>query len=170
MTPYQFNFFHREKVNDGTLISRDIYRFKTRFNRVYFIEIERYISSLYAAKFYLREHKNLADRYKKIIGDNDAFRILSTCVAIAEKISQEDNMASFGFIGVNSLGEKVKNNKRYRIYSTISARYFSPDTYDHFKEDRRGIYFLLKKDNPEIDVQKVNDTLNEYYLPHLEQD
>lgn len=164
MKPYSFKFFHREKINDGTLISRDTYRFKTRYDRVYFVEIETYVDNVYIAKFYLRIHKNLKNKYKFVINDGDGFRILSTCIQIAKKINDDDNIASFGFIGESCIGESTIKTKRYRIYSMIAAKYFSPNKYNHIRDEETSIYFLLNKLNEKVSLKEIEKKLNSYYI------
>ena len=147
MKPYSLQFFHREKVNDKLLVERDIYRFVTRFNRVYFIEVEKYRDHIYFAKFYCRIHKNLKNRYKMQLDDGDGFRIFSTCISVAGIIYRNDPQASFGFIGESSIGEDPQNTRRYKIYRKLSERYFSPLAFNHEKDDYNSTYFILNKKN-----------------------
>lgn len=163
MNPYKLKFFHREKINKDSLISRDIYRFETRFGRVYFIEVECYLHHLYVAKFYLRIHKNLKNRYKLIINDGDGFRILSTCIKLALEIYSRDSKASFGYIGESKEDENSFNTQRYRVYSALSIRYFSPKKYDHFKDEKNSVYFLLNKSNAPINEDIVSEYLKKYF-------
>lgn len=164
MKPYNLQFFHRLKIDDGTIVSKDIYRFKTRFNRVYFIELERYENSLYIAKFYLRIHKDLKDKYKIVINDGDGLRVLSTCISLALKVNAQDPLASFGFIGERRLEESMNNTQRYRIYSMMSAKYFSPKKYDHVKDDNTSLYFILNKQNCALNKDIIEARINEYYV------
>jgi len=163
LKPYELHFFHRERVNDGLLIKRDIYRFKTRFNRVYFIEVEQYHSNIYFAKFYCRIHKNLKNRYKLQLEDGDGFRIFSTCIDLAAHILTQDPLASFGFIGENSLGERPENTRRYRIYRTLTVRYFSPKAFIHEKDDYNSTYFIINK-KQKVDRKLIEKKFNEYYV------
>jgi hypothetical protein len=132
---YQLHFFHREYIEDGLLEKRHIYRFKTRLDRVYFIEVEQYKNHVYFAKFYCRIHKNLKNRYKIQLEDGDGFRIFSTCIKLATLLLKEDSLASFGFIGENSIKEQKINTRRYRIYKVLSERYFSPKAFIHERDD-----------------------------------
>src|SRR5690606_4573505 len=114
------------------------------------------------AKFYLRIHKNLKNKYKLIIDDGDGFRILSTCIRLALNIYQKDNLASFGYIGENKIGESKNKTQRYRVYSMISKRDFSPKKFEHLKDEKNSIYFLLNKKNSEINKELVTENLLEY--------
>lgn len=163
MKPYKVTFFHRVHRNEKTLISTDIYRFNTRFNRVYFIEVEVFENNIYIAKFYLRIHQHLKNKYKIIIDDGDGFRVLSTCISLAKQISNNDLLASFGFIGESRINESLNNTQRYRVYKLISFNNFSPKKYNHVKDEENSIYFILNKSNKKLTINKVSKRLNEYY-------
>lgn len=163
MKPYDLQFFHREYIYDGLLEKRHIYRFKTRFNRVYFIEVEQYKNNIYFAKFYCRIHKNLKDRYKIQLEDGDGFRIFSTCIKLATLLLKEDPLASFGFIGENSIKEQKINTRRYRIYKVLSERYFSPKAFIHERDDYNSTYFIINKKN-KIDKKELESKFNVYYI------
>lgn len=163
MIPYELKFFHREYILEDFLQIRHTYRFKTRLNRVYFIEVEEYKSHIYFAKFYCRLHKNLKNRYKIQLDDGDAFRIFSTCIQLAARIIKEDPLASFGFIGENSIGEEPNNTRRYRIYRVLSERYFSPKAFVHEKDDSNSTYFIINKKN-KIEKRLIEKKFNEYFI------
>lgn len=164
MKPYEVTFFHRTHVNDNTLISKDVYRFKTRLDRVYFIEVEVYENNIYFAKFYLRIHQHLKTKYKQIINDGDGFRVLSTCISLAKQISDTNKLSSFGFIGESRISESMDNTQRYRVYKLLSAKYFDPKKYDHVKDEINSIYFILNKSNPDLNINDISERLNEYYI------
>ncbi|PKD15890.1 hypothetical protein APR41_11455 [Salegentibacter salinarum] len=163
MKPYQLVFFYREYIEDGLLEKRHIYRFKTRLDRVYFIEVEEYKNHVYFAKFYCRIHKNLKDRYKIQLEDGDGFRIFSTCINLAAIILKEDALASFGFIGESSKGEEPQHTRRYKIYKTLSERYFSPKAFIHERDDYNSTYFIINRKN-KIDPKLLERKFSEYYI------
>lgn len=165
MNTYPIHFFHKEYINDSALESRITYRFKSiKANRIYFIEVERYKYDIYIAKFYLRIHKDNPNRYKIITNHGDAFRIFNTCVSITNIILEENPLASFGFKGESSIGEEPQNTKRFRIYSNLAIRYFSPKRYLHNKDVSNSTYFLLNKKNENITTNKVEKLFNDYYI------
>ncbi len=164
MIPYKIKLIHRVYHNDETLVRTDLYKFKTRFDRVYFIIVEVFKLNVYAIKFHLRIHKNLSNKYQIEINDGDAFRILSTCIDMARIILSEDELASFGFIGQNSIGEKLFKTQRYRVYSNLAKRYFNPKNFSHNKDENNSIYFLGNCKNKLLDVSEVNKTITEYYI------
>ena len=95
--------------------------------------------------------------------DGDPFRIFSTCIQIAALILQKDPLASFGFIGENSIGEDSQNTRRYRIYRVLSERYFSPKAFIHEKDDFNSTYFIINKKN-KVDKKLIEKKFNEYYI------
>jgi hypothetical protein len=163
LNPYKVDFFHRSKDGDKNLIRRDYYRFKTRFNRVYFIEVEVYKKSLFFVKFFCRIHKNLDTKYQIVLNDGDAFRILSTCISLASILLKEDSKASFGFIGINDLGKNRNNTRRYKIYKTLAQRYFSPESFNHVKNIEYSIYLLLSKKNVNLSAEEIQNEISVNY-------
>lgn len=164
---YCFSFHHRFKINEGVHLTTDVYRFVSRYNRIYLVEVEVYEKSFYFLKFYLRSHNRLPGRYKYrvLIGDNDSFRIFNTCIAIASEILKKDPLASFGFIGVDSDDEKsIANTKRYRIYKKLAVTYFSTENFDHQKDDSNSMYLLLNRGNQELNKDEINQKINEIYI------
>ena len=164
MNAYEIQLLHRTYVKDEPVELREVYRFKTRFNRVYFIIVEIFEMNIYAIKFHLRIHKDLPNKYKIEINDGDAFRIFSTCIKMAEIILKSNPEASFGFIGQNSDGESTHLTQRYRIYNQLAKRYFDPKKFNHHKDEINSIYFLENKKNRTVDIDKINRLLNQYYI------
>lgn len=162
--PYDYKLHHRFHENDGTLIRTDLFRFVTAYNRVYFAEVEVYEDNLYAIKFYCRKHRHLKNRYNLMLNDHDAFNILRTILCIAKDIEEKDDFASFCFFGAPKEGEGFCNTQRYRIYEKIAYRDFSPDKYNHVKDDSNSIFFILNNENTNIDMQTINQRINEYYI------
>lgn len=165
MIPYKIKLLHRiYHSNDKILCKTDVYRFKTRFNRVYFIVVEAFNSNVYAIKFHLRIHQHLPNKYQFKIDDGDAFRIFSTCISMASIILENDPKASFGFIGQNSIDESIILTQRYRIYNQLAKRYFQPKNYTHHKDEKNSIYFLANKKNKTLNVKKVSESINQFYI------
>lgn len=77
---YDFRLVHTDRRNEAHLQTKYLYRFKTRLNRTYLVEIEEYRYDTYAIKFYLKNHADSPNRYNLLTHDGDAFRILSTCL------------------------------------------------------------------------------------------
>lgn len=176
MIPYSYIYLGLASCPNGNFIKKHIYKFKTKFNRIYLFELEEYSHSVFMGKFHLRKHKNLKDKHKVIINDYDGFRILSTCIDIAyREVYMKNNIASFGFIGESRpeeqderqkvYGDKKRyNTQRFRVYSMISAKHFSPDKFEHISDKENSMYFLLNLENKDLTIDMVNEKVNEYDL------
>ena len=73
-------------------------------------------------------------------------RIINTCINIMLSIYNDDDMASFGFIGANGLDEESTYcTKRYRVYSTLMATYFSDNDFYHKENKGKSSYMLINR-------------------------
>ena len=165
---YDFRLVHTDRRNEAHLQTKYLYRFKTRFNRTYLVEIEEYRYDTYAIKFYLKNHADSPNRYNLLTHDGDAFRILSTCLSIIADLLSKNQYASFGFIGAPTLEEKEKeretNNKRFRVYRQMTQNRFSTDRFSHVMNEDKSTYIILNKRNPEPNLlAKVEAMFRECY-------
>lgn len=164
MNPYEFELHHRTHQDDELYERIDIYRFKTRLNRVYLVEVECFKKNLYFVKFYLRSHKNLGKKkYRVVLNDHDASRILDTCLAITKKIAESDELASFGFFGMNSENETLTRTIRYRIYSQMAITFFSESLYHHSKDDNNSLYILINKRQESLDPEEIVEKIETHF-------
>ena len=72
-------------------------------------------------------------------------------------------LASFGFIGESSKGEEPQHTRRYKIYKTLSERYFSPKAFIHERDDYNSTYFIINRKN-KIDPKLLESKFSEYYI------
>ena len=72
-------------------------------------------------------------------------------------IYDQNDKASFGFIGSNSDGESVSNTKRYRVYSRIIATYFSDKFFMHIENIDKSVYMLLNRRQLELNSNFKED-------------
>ncbi|WP_394749578.1 hypothetical protein [Spongiimicrobium salis] len=135
----------------------------TRFKRVYFIDVEVYQNNLYFIKFFLRADKDKKDRFRKMTHDNDAWRILSTCLAVMKEVSTLNPLASFGFIGMPQIHEKENSTKRYKVYQQIAITNFPPSKYEHQRDEKMSLYFLLQKENKLLDINNLVKEMENTY-------
>ena len=60
--------------------------------------------------------------------------------------------ASFGFVGANRINETTVETKRYKVYSTIIATYFSSRLFYHKENKDKSAYLLMNnvslRENP----------------------
>lgn len=82
------------------------------------------------------------------------------------EIYKNDQKASFGFIGSNSINESIKYTKRFRFYSRIAATYFSNETFTHKENIDKSTYMLINqsslKENPNL-IDEIESFFTERY-------
>jgi hypothetical protein len=155
------------KINNGDLLKEHRFRFKTRKNKTYIVDVEEYTYNVFAIKFYLKNYQHSKDKYKMLCNDFDGFRVVSTVVAVVLYIIDSvQPLASFGFIGTPLLIEPTTlNTKRFRIYQKLAQKYFSPDTFDHGCNIDNSSYLLLNKKVVNINLKvKVEEMFNRLYI------
>lgn len=79
-------------------------------------------------------------------------------------IYKDDPYASFGFIGVNGLGEpSTYCTKRYRVYSLIMATYFSDEYFLHKENKEKSAYIMINRKEMQSNPNLVTDIENFFY-------
>ena len=58
-------------------------------------------------------------------------------------IYEKNPNASFGFVGANRINESSNETKRYKVYSTIVATYFSNEFFFHKENKEKSAYLLI---------------------------
>ena len=159
---YDFKYIQTDYQNSEPK-KINIYRFKTRFNRVYLVNVEFYPNEIVVLKFYLKQHNNSINKYKIQINDFDTIRILNTILQIGKLILLENPRISFGFIGENSIDESSINTKRFKLYSKIASKNFNPDNFSHFYNIQKSAYFLINKKNKSLKIEMIENQFDEYY-------
>ena len=133
----------------------DLYHFKSlKSNLWYIVRVECYECHIYGVKFYQKNHRLSKDKYRLMANTFEPRRIVNTCINIMLRIYAENPKASFGFIGSNSIGEDIKNTKRFRFYSRIMATYFDSSHFTHKENIGKSIYMLVNNvslsENPNL--------------------
>lgn len=163
---YDYLLVHRDiSFSDGLFY--DLYRFKSKKSKLfYFVRVEKYPHNMYAVKFYLKNHRYSDRKYQLLTNTNEPRRIINTCINIMLSIYNSNSSASFGFIGSNSEGESISNTKRYRVYSRITATYFSDALFEHVENIERSVYMLINKTElgrtPDL-LNKIQDVFMDLY-------
>ena len=104
-------------------------------------------------KYYPLALKASPNRFKLLVNDRDAFRILTTCTQIFLDICARDPLASAGFVGEALLGESKVNTKRFRVYLKMVTEYVGPIRFLHHPLPAISAYFLECRANPEPDLK-----------------
>ena len=184
---YPYRCVAISKPADGIILKKIEYTFRTP-KRCYKVIVEEYPYQVFVLKFHLCNHKGSPHKYHIQTDDQDAARVIATCCLILLKeIKFKHNLASFGFIGANTIlpAKEIKqksltsvqkkrlerrletseNTRRFRIYARLSKRVFNPDDYLHIEDVLNSSYLILNRLNKEPDlVEKVAQMFEEYYL------
>lgn len=96
---YPFHYRKGPSHKGGPLVCTHYYTFRTRKDRRYIVEAEQYQYHVYVLKYYPLALKASPNRFKLLVNDGDAFRILTTCTQIFLDICRRDPLASASFVG-----------------------------------------------------------------------
>ena len=162
---YPFYYRKGPSHKDGPLVCTHHYTFRTRKNRRYVVEAEQYQHHVYVLKYYPLALKASPNRFKLLVNDGDAFRILTTCTQIFLDICARDPSASAGFVGEALLGEGKANTKRFRVYLKMVTAFIGPARFLHHPLPAISAYFLECRANPEPDLKdQVEQMFRELYI------
>jgi hypothetical protein len=163
---YPFLLKDKRGASGNFLMNTYIYVFHNCKNQKYIINVENYKYDFYHIKFHLKNHTASKNKYRIQTNTFDAFRIISTCFNVLFHIFEKNRYASFGFIGMSSKNEKIKENKqnkRFRIYRRKALNLFSENDFIHVENLDNNAYFLINRHNPEINLQdKIKNMINDY--------
>lgn len=144
---YPYRFVQSFKVeNEGRLQSKRLYTFKSvKSNQWYWVWVELYDYHVYAIKFHLKSLRFSPHKYNLLTNTYEPRKIVHTCINIMLEVYQQDDRASFGFIGSNLVEEDINNTKRFRFYRRIMATYFSEKHFIHLENEKKSTYLMLNK-------------------------
>ncbi len=190
---YQFKSVFVKNNPHGDLCSMRTFCFTTPKKNTYLVRIEEYKLHTFILKFHLKEHKKNKYKYNITTNFNETRGILYTCIAIIYSILNDNNLASFGFIGAqtiftkqhsihhaklrrcdgyiktqNIIKEPIQNNSRFRVYQGIVSFFISADKFIHLADENTSAYILLNKDHqnikPDLD-NIVSEMFQRNYVP-----
>ena len=162
---YPFHYRKGPSHKGGPLVCTHYYTFRTRKNRRYVVEAEQYEHHVYVLKYYPLALRASPNRFKLLVNDGDAFRILTTCTQIFLDICARDSLASAGFVGESLPGEGKANTKRFRVYLKMVTEYVGPIRFIHHPMPAISAYFLECRTNPEPNLKdKVEQMFRELYI------
>ena len=79
----------RKSQMDKLCVKEHTFMFKNRFSNRYRVDVHHYPHNLFFIKFFKFQHKLSPLKYNILTGEKDAFRILSTCLSIAQSIGEK---------------------------------------------------------------------------------
>lgn len=164
---FVMNKYDYYRSNDSILQYKKLYKFKSpKSHQWYMVWVECYRHHFYAVKFHLKNHRYSDNKYRYMTKLNEARQVIHTCINIMLEIAMEDDLSSFGFIGANSIGESIKETKRFQVYKILMATYFSEEHFLHVQNVNKSAYVMIRKEmqrkRPEI-LDELNDSfISEY--------
>lgn len=155
-------------INENGHIRNILYTFKsTKSNLWYIVLVEQYEHDVFAVKFYPKKWRNSKLKYQLLTGTNEPRKIINTCINVMLSVYEKNPNASFGFVGANRINESSSNEtKRYKVYSTIVATYFSNEFFFHKENKEKSAYLLINNkalsSNPTL-VKDIEDFFKNQY-------
>lgn len=164
---YKFRFVQNFNRKSGHLQYKRLYTFKSeKSNLYYWVWVECYDYDIYAIKFHLKAHRLSKNKYKLMTHTFEPRVIVQTCMNIMLSIYQENDHASFGFIGSNSEGENTSMTRRFRFYRAIMATSFSDKYFEHIELPEKSTYLMVNKvelaNDPDL-ITKIEDAFKDEY-------
>lgn len=162
---YNFCFIEKDRPGeDDIFLYKHLYRFKSsKSNLFYLVNVEFYECNVIAVKFYLKNNRLSKNKYNLLSYTFEPRKIIHTCINIMLEVYRSNKLASFGFVGSNSLGEDVFCTKRYKFYSKIVATYFGEEIFFHKENKEKSAYILVNNEalskNPNL-VQQIETFFN----------
>jgi hypothetical protein len=137
-----------------------VYSFRTN-SYPYLVEVERYPHNIYALKFYRRIHKGNKEKFNLLSNEGKCSCIVATCFSIFLDIHKKNPLASFGFVGSNTI-DRAKGNiepqnqtKRFKVYRRAVFNCFGEETFSHFEDAESSVYLAISNKNES--VQEIID-------------
>jgi len=179
-TGYPFNQINRKDgVNDGHICTW-FFNFNTEQRR-YIVEVELYDLNIYVLKYYADCHSRSKNKYRFILNEGKASKIIRTCIDIMLHFYNLNPLASFGFVGINSHGkikkgkkvkESITNTQRFRIYKRVMSNFFGKETFSHSRTSKYSAYLMINRKCKGIRAFKAEaqKMFSKIYLNFLIQD
>lgn len=130
---------------------------------MYIVLVEQYKYDVFAVKFYPKKWRNSKNKYRLLTRTYEPRRIINTCINIMLSIYDKNKNASFGFVGANRIDESIKETKRYKVYSTIIATYFSDQLFYHKENKDKSAYLLINNNSLSKNPSLIKD-IEEFFI------
>lgn len=136
-----------------------IYKFKSSKTKTrYVVHAQKHRFNIYFIKFYAQKHKKLDNKYNLVLNENDAINVMITALkVIPEILTKHDSLASFGFVGSQTIDlkankvEDYNNNQRFRIYKHHITQLVGQKTFEHRYVPNSSCYAMYNKKISDID-------------------
>ncbi len=151
---FPFSLIQKTPKKSDYQIAEYIFQFRTSKRR-YVVIVEEYELDVFAIKFFPAHKKNQPNRYSLILNDFDFPPIIRTCINIMQSFLVENLLASFAYVGANSITnsftESKANTKRYRIYEYVMDAFLNPEIFKRFFSTKNSAVLLVNNKNTDYD-------------------
>ena len=165
---YPYRLATKTKGGNGHSVIH-LFRFRTRQNRVILFQAECFDNHPIAVvKFYDKAHRESKNRFTLLTETGGFSAVVWTCLHIMfVDMVHENPYMSFAFMGAPKPTETdLDQTHRYRLYSEVMKRRFSPVDYEHLVMDSCSCYFMFCRNycehNPAA-IDEMLDTLKKVY-------
>lgn len=159
---YPVQFIMRSKDPESLRII-DLWKFKSKKNRWYIVEIEHFTEQFIAVKFYCKAMRHSPCRYSLMTNDNEPRTIVYSCLEVVRQYLCKNPMLSFGFVAAEDIeGKKRKDgvNRRFSFYRMVMVQYFGTRAYFHFNDTSHRVYLMLSKRSIAEGSFTIDDIVN----------
>jgi hypothetical protein len=171
-TSFEFSFIQRKPTSDPDIPFELIFQFRTNHRR-YIVIVEEYRFDIFIVKFYPATKKNDDNRFQVVLNDYEFAPIIRTCINIMLEFLKKNPLASFGYIGANSIIDGFEEAKsltqRFRIYDYVMGIFLNTENFLRLYSEKNSGALLLNLKNENID--KLIEDAKEMFIriyPDLE--
>ncbi|MGN6398751.1 MAG: hypothetical protein ACTHMI_24500 [Mucilaginibacter sp.] len=159
-----------QAYNKSFLYETTIFRFETAAAR-YTVELERYHHDIFIIKFYRTKDSKNKNKFNIITNENNCTRIILTCIQILLSVLKTYPLASFGFVGANTIKpelgyiEAKRNTKRFRVYKTAMENMVGEQMFHHSMDEIHSTYLMVNNRNKSVEdiLEKAKKMFEKLY-------
>ena len=144
--------------------TKHIYKFQSA-KRAYVIWVEEHNYKTYIIKFFAKKHERSKLKFNTLVGDYDATRTIATCIDVMLEILDQNETASFAFVGAHTFkkrwpAEKGNISQRFSIYRTLMANKFGVLHFQHIEVVEKNAYLMCNlKNKPSINKKVISNMI-----------
>ncbi len=171
---YRFNKVGVDKAHNKTYLKEIVtYSFKSNHN-YYLVEVEVYRYNVFIIKYFLKKHKHSSLKYNILTNENRCSKVVSTCIRIMLQIHDKNPLASYGFLGANTVksetgySEPKRITKRFLVYRRAMYALFGTETFTHFMDLEHSAYLMISNQDDSVDnIKEKAKMMFEDIFPEL---
>lgn len=171
---YRFCKVGSDKAHNKKYLN-NVITYSFRSGNYYLVEVEVYSDDIYIIKYYLKRHKSNPLRYNLLTNEQKCGKVVSTCIRIMLSIYQKNPLASFGFLGANTVKTNYEEpkaiTKRFKVYKYAVISLFGFETFTHHQDLEHSTYLMIN--NKHKDIETIKEKARKMFddlFPELEAD